>query len=124
MALAGQTLLKVDGSALPKLKDYTASRPKLYKDGGRNMSGEMKNQFLGVFLKIKAEFAVTTEAEMSTLIDIFDRASFDVQWYDEDTNALVTTTVYSSDFDPVVLDKDRGLYKGFKISLISTKKIK
>jgi hypothetical protein len=110
--------VRINGVDLPKLKSYKVQRNKLWTDAGRNMNGELRSTFIGIFPKIFLEFVNTTQAEISTLITLLDQASFTVSWWDELTDTMKSGTYYAGDFDYTVINKSKGLYEPFTVNLI------
>lgn len=121
--MAITTLVKIGSTILPKVKKFTVGRNKLWADAGRNMKGEIKATFIGIFIKLEIEFAPLNQVEMSQLISLLDDSYFTVEWWDEETDSLKSGTFYAGDYSYDVIRKSDGLYDGFKVSLIATKKL-
>ena len=101
---------------------YTTQRAKLWKDAGRNMTGNLLSTFLGIFPKIKLNVrAGLSDSEISTLTTLLDNASFTVQWWDSKSQSYKTGTFYAGDFDIPLHTK--GFYDTFQVSLISFNKL-
>ena len=111
-------LVKINNISLPKLKAYKVQPNKLWTEAGRNMAGDLRSTFIGIFHKLLLEFAPTTEAECSTIINLINLPSFTVAWYDEATDSMKTGTFYAGDFDYSVLKKADGIYDAFSVNLI------
>lgn len=113
-------LIKINSLDLtPYLKKYSVARPKLFADAGRNMRGNLKNTFLGVFPKITLEFRPINETEADTILTVLEGSIFTVEWYDAVTRGYKTGDFYPGDYDYSILLKDRGIYDSFKVSLIT-----
>lgn len=121
--MAITTLVKIGSTVLPQVRKFTVGRNKLWADAGRNMKGEIKATFIGIFIKLEIEFAPLSQSQMSQLIGLLDDSYFTVKWWDEETDALKSGTFYAGDYNYAVLKKVDGLYDGFKVSLIATKKL-
>jgi hypothetical protein len=121
--MAVGNLLKINNVKPPKLKGYTVKREKLLSDAERTMSGELKATVIGIFPNLQLEFAHTTQDEMSTIINLLDPFSLTVQWWDEKGDVVRTGTFYAGSWEIPLLNKERGLYKGFNVNLIPFKKL-
>ena len=122
MAYSGQ-LLTIGNQVVTGLKSYDIQYAKLWKDSERNMSGNISSSLIGIFTKLQLEFADgRTEAEVATLISLFNQAYFNVTYFDMETQDTKTEKFYASDFDISMLEKSRGLYKGFSVNLIACQK--
>lgn len=117
------TLLKINSKTVPGLREYVVSRPKLFSEAERNLEGDLKATFIGIFPKILLKFRVMTDTEMKTLVGLLDPASISVTWWDEATTGTKTGNFYAGDFDVSLLSKDRGLYNEFSVNLISYSKL-
>jgi len=114
-----QNLIKINNTALPKLKTYDTEYVKLYADAGRNMAGELISTFIGKFIKITLEFAHTTGSEMSLLVGLLNNPTFSVEWFDIETQTMKTQDFYSGDFKPSLLKKSgNGLYDPMSVNII------
>lgn len=116
-------LLKINGVSIPKIKKFKVGRNKLWTDAGRNMAGELRSTFIGLFPKISLEFAHMTLSEMQTLINLLDQPSFTAQWWDEGTGAIKSGLYYAGDYENSVFDVAKGLYEPLSVNLIPYKKI-
>lgn len=122
MAFSGQ-LLTIGNQVVTGLKSYNIQYSKLWKDAERNMSGNISASLIGIFTKLKLEFADgRTESEIATLSNIFNQSYFNVTYFDMETGTTKTELFYASDFDISMLEKTRGLYKGFSVNLIACQK--
>ena len=115
--------IKINSTALPKLKKYKVGRNKLFTDSGRNMAGELRASFVGIFPKIMLEFAPTTASEMATIADLLDNPFFTVSWWDAESQSLKSGSYYASDFEVGLLDLSRELYEGFSVNLVPVAKM-
>ena len=115
-------LVKIDGVAIPHVVSYKISRAKLWKDSERNMNGDVRATLIGIFPKIQMEVGYTTQAEMSELTALLDKAFFEVEWFDVREQATVKAQYYASDYDVELDSKTRGRYKPFSVSLVPVSK--
>lgn len=72
---------------------------KLWSDGGRNLSGSMVANFIGVFPKLVLEFRKLTKAELEVVIPILDRPYQNTTYYDPYKKANVTMRTYTGDYE-------------------------
>lgn len=115
-------LIKIDGNAIPSIVSYKVGRNKLWKDAERNMSGEVRATLIGVFPKIEIEVGVSSESEVTALIQLLDQAYFEVTYYDPGTGSTHTAAYYAADYSVEVLSKQKGKYKPFSVTLIPVEK--
>ena len=123
MSVSTENLIEINSTVLPKVKKYVVQRSKLYTDAGRNLAGELKSTFIGIFPKIKLEFAPTTSTEMTLIAGLLDNPSFTVEWFDEVSGTVKTGTFYAGDFDVSLLKKTDEIYNAFSVNIISFKKM-
>lgn len=117
-------LLKINTIDLtPYISEYKVERPKLVTDAGRNLKGDLRASFLGIYPKINLTFKALTESETSTVVGLLDNASFTVNWWDPGSQTYKSGTFYAGDFDSSLIIKNRGIYAGFRVNLISFSKM-
>lgn len=121
--MAITTLLIIDGTTLTKVKSYSVERNKLWTDAERNMAGDLRATFVGLFPKIVVEFGYTTADELKALVLLLDQASFTLQWWNSGTETLKSGTYYAGDYATPILDKTKELYKPFSVNLIPFSKM-
>lgn len=105
------------------LKGYEVERNKLWTDANRNLNGDLKATFIGIFPKIKLSFTYLTESELKTVIGLLDAPSFSVNWWDSGTGNYGTDDYYSGDYSFPLFNKSKGLYESFEVNLIPYKKL-
>ena len=115
-------LLKINGKTIPHIVTYKVSRAKMWKDSDRNMSGDVRATFIGIFPKIQLEIGYTTQEELSELTQILDTDFFDVEWYDVRVQATTSAKYYASDYDVELDSKSKGRYKPFSVNLVPVSK--
>lgn len=115
-------LVKINGNVIPHVQQYKIGRAKLWKDADRNMAGDVRAFFIGVYPKIKMKIGVTTQEEMSALTQLLDLDYFEVEWFDVRIQTTIKTMYYASDYDTDLLSKSRGLYNPFEVNLIPVSK--
>lgn len=72
---------------------------KLWSDGGRNLSGSMVANFIGVFPKLILEFRKLTKSELEIIIPILDRPFQNTTYYDPYKKQNVTMRTYTGDYE-------------------------
>lgn len=95
---------------------------KLWLDANRNLAGELKATFIGIFPKIKIDFRSMTEAEMKTIENLLDMAVISVTYWDSGLGATRTADYYAGDYGKPFLDDYSGRYEEFSVNLIPFKK--
>lgn len=115
-------LIKIDGNVIPSIVTFKVGRNKLWKNADRNMEGEVRATLVGIFPKIELNIGVTSQDQISDLIDLLDQAYFSVEWFDVKTGATHTADYYASDYTYELLSKPRGLYKPFTVNLVPVRK--
>lgn len=123
MAYSGD-LLKINNQAVTGLKEYKVGYNKLWKDAERNMNGDVRASLIGVFPKLELVFRdALNEPQISAITALLNQAYFSVTYYDPRTNGTKTAQYYSSDYTIDILDRRRGLFKGFNVSLVPVSKV-
>ena len=123
MAYSG-TLLKINNTTVNGLSGYKIGYNKLWKDAERNMNCEVRASLIGIFPKLELTFRDgLTENEVSQIINLLDQPYFNVTYFSPKTKGTVTARYYASDYAPELLDKARGLYKTFTVSLVPVGKL-
>ena len=116
------TLIKINGQTIPAIVNYKVGRNKLWKDAERNMNGDVRATLIGIFPKIELNIGVTTQEQMSTLVQLLDNAYFNVEYFDVRTQGTTTAQYYASDFTPELKLKHKGLYEQMTVSLVPVSK--
>ena len=116
------TLVKIDGNTIPHIVSYKIGRSKLWKDSERNMAGDIRATFMGIYPKIQLQIGYTTQEEMSALTALLDKDFFTVSWFDVRTQTTYEARYYASDYDVELDSKTRGRYKPFSVNLVPVSK--
>ena len=116
-------LITINSTKPAKLSGYTVSREKLFSEADRNLAGELKATFIGVFPVLKLQFATTTQSEMNTIIGLLEPVVLNVSWWDEDTQTILSGEFYAGRYDVPLYSKNLELYGEFSVNLISYKKL-
>lgn len=120
--MRSNTLLKIDGIKIPKIKEYKVGRNKLWKDSTRNMNGDIRATLIGIFPKITIKFASMTETEMQLITSLLDKEFFNVTYFDPRNSQEFTAKYYAADFETEILSKNKEMYSPFDVSLIPVSK--
>lgn len=122
MAFSG-TLLTINNTALPGLKEYKLTYAKLWKNAERNMNGDVNATLIGIFPKIELVFRdALDEDQIATICGLLDTPYFSVTFFNPKTKTTSMAQYYSSDYTVELLDRSRGLYKKFSVSLVPVSK--
>ena len=117
-------LLRINGTTIHGLSGYKIGYNKLWKDADRNMNGDVRASLIGIFPKLELTFRdALTESEVSQIISLLDLPYFDVTYFSPKVRSTVTARYYAGDYEPELLDKSRGLYKSFTVSLVPVSKL-
>lgn len=115
-------LIKINGVSIPAIVNYKVGRNKLWKDAERNMSGDVRATLIGIYPKIELNIGVTTQEQMATLTQILDQDYFMVEYFDVRVQGTTTASYYAGDYAIEILNKSKGLYKPFTVSLVPVSK--
>lgn len=116
------TLIKINGNIIPSIVNYKVGRNKLWKDAERNMSGDVRASLIGIYPKIALNIGVTTQEQMAALTQILDQDYFEVEYFDVRVQNTTKAKYYAGDYDTDILNKSKGLYKPFAVSLVPVSK--
>lgn len=124
MSINNATLLKINGTTVAGLSGYKVGFNKLWADADRNMNGDVRASLIGIFPKLELTFRdALNENEIQAICALLDQPYFNVTYYSPKAKAPVTARYYASDYAPELLDKTRGLYKSFTVSLVPVSKL-
>ena len=115
-------LIKINNNIIPAITNYKVGRNKLWKDADRNMNGDVRATLIGIFPKIELNIGVTTQEQMAALTQILDQDYFTVEYFDVRVQATTTAQYYAADYATEILNKSKGLYKPFTVSLVPVSK--
>ena len=101
---------------------YQIARHKLWKNASRNMSGEIKSTFIGIFPKLELKFTPMTQARVAVVTALLDKSFITVKYYDPKHNAIRTAKFYSNDYKTQLLHKTKDLWLPIEVNLIATSK--
>lgn len=121
--MAITTLATINGTTLSKIKSFKVERNKLWTEADRNMAGDLRATFIGLFPKVVVEFGYLTADELKANIALLDLASFTLQWWDAGSETLKSGTYYAGDYATPLFDKTKELYEPFSVNLIPFSKM-
>lgn len=109
-----ENLLAVDG--------FKVEPNKLWLDANRNLAGELKATFLGVYPKISLEFIPMEESDLKPILVELAKPVISVEYWDAELETYKTANYYAGDFSYPLFSRTLGLYSGFSVNLIPYKK--
>lgn len=115
-------LLKINGTDITNISEYTVQYNKLWKDADRNMNGEVRATLIGIFPKIAVK---TTTQELSKMISVgtlLNTPYFTVEYYDFLSNSVKTAPYYASDYSVKLRERSRELVNEVTFNLIPVRK--
>ncbi len=124
MSIISGDLIKINNTSIPGLKEYKVGYNKLWKDADRNMNGDVRASLIGIFPKIELVFRdALTESQVNSIIALLDQPYFSVTYYSPKHKADRTAQYYAGDYAVEILDRSRGLFKTFSVSLVPVSKL-
>ena len=122
MAYSGK-LLKINGHTIPGLKEYKVTYAKLWKDAERNMNGDVTASLIGIFPKIELVFRnALTEEDISTITNLLAVPYFSVEFFNPKVKGATSAQYYAGDHTIELLERRRGIFKEFNVSLVPVSK--
>lgn len=115
-------LIKINGTVIPAIVNYKVGRNKLWSNADRNMAGDVRATLIGIFPKIELEIGVTNQEQIATLTELLDTDFFEVEYFDVRVQGTTTASYYAGDYAIEILNKEKGLYKPFTVSLVPISK--
>lgn len=115
-------LIKINGNVISSIVNYKVGRNKLWKDADRNMAGDVRATLIGIYPKIELNIGITTQEQISTLTQLLDQDYFEVEYFDVRVQDVTTAKYYAGDYATEILNKSKGLYKPFTVSLVPVSK--
>lgn len=113
------SLLKINGTAIEKLRTFKVGQNKLWSSAERNMNGSLRASMIGIFPKIEIETSdATPRSQVQTLAQLLDQPYFSVEYYDAITNSRKTARYYASDYAIELQERQRELFMSIKVSLV------
>ena len=116
-------LLKINGAEITKVRKYKVGRNKLWTEAKRNMSGDLRSTFTGLFPKISLEIGYLTASELHTVMGLLDTPSLTISYWDENSQSYKSGTYYASDYEVSYFLVDKALYEPFTVNLVPFNKV-
>lgn len=117
-------LCKVGGTDFtPYLKSFEVSYEELWSDGERNMAGNLRATHIGTVPKLFLQFRQMTKAEMSTVMGKLNAKTFEVYWWEEETDTYKNAQFYRGELKIGIRDLDTEMYKELSANLIAFNKL-
>jgi hypothetical protein len=105
------------------LTSYKVSYCKLWSsDTGRSMTGENKGTLIGIFPKIEVTLGRMTDAEMRMFLNLVNRQSMDVTYWDTEIGMEMENNFYFGDVTDELVRKDGKRHKQISVSIIANKR--
>lgn len=116
-------LLKIGDTNITKLVSYKVSYCKLWSsDTGRSMTGENKGTLIGIFPKIEITLGKMSAVEMSRFLELVNKPSADVTYYDTERRETLTNSFYFGDAVDEINRQKNMSHKPISISIIANKR--
>ena len=115
-------LIKIDGTDITKLTDFSVGENKLWKNAGRTMTGKLKATLIGTFPKIELSLTYLNRDEVSLIQGLLKPAQISVNYWHSESKTYKTNNYYASDYMVGIYEKERELYKPFKVNLVPYEK--
>lgn len=113
------SLLLINNTAVPGLKNYEVEYMKMWADQTTNMSGEVRGTLLGIKANIILTFGGDLrEDDVSALSTLLDQDYFGVTFFDPKSKTTKTAQYYASDYSLKLVDKLKGRYDSIDIELL------
>lgn len=113
-------LIKIGSTDITEyLKSYEVSYEEMWSEANRNMRGILKANYVATTPKIFLQFRQMTKEEMSTVMTLFSGHSFNVTWYDENTDTYKVDKFYRGEMKIGIRDLHSEMYKELSVNLIS-----
>lgn len=116
-------LLKIGSTDITNLVSYKVTYCKLWSsDTGRSMTGENKGTLVGIFPKIEITLGKMTDTEMSSFLDLVNKPSANVTYYDTEARQDITASFYFGDVADEILRQKSMRHKQISVSIIANKR--
>jgi len=118
MADINARLLRINGTDVSNICEYTVEYNKLWKDAERNMMGDVRASLIGIFPKIVVKTTVQEVSNVMSLGALLNTDFFSVQFYDIISNSVKTANYYASDFKTKLRRRKNSLIDEIEFSLV------
>lgn len=107
----------------PYLSGYEVSYEELWSEANRNMAGNLKASYVATIPKITLTFIQLSQADYSTILGLLNSHTFNVTWWDEQTDTYRTGSFYRGELKTAIRDLNTKMYKELSVNLIAFNKI-
>jgi len=107
----------------PYLSGYEVSYEELWSDANRNMAGNLKATYIATIPKITLTFIQLSQTDYSTILGLLNSHTFNVTWWDEQTDTYRTGSFYRGELKTAIRDLNTKMYKELSVNLIAFNKI-
>lgn len=122
MANISARLLKINGTDITNICEYSVQYNKLWADADRNMAGEVRATLIGIFPKIVVKTTVQEINKVMTMGTLLNTPYFSVTYFDFITNTTKTANYYASDFEVKLKTRRNSLVDVVSFSLVPVSK--
>lgn len=100
-------LITMNGVSLTssQISSYKVSYSKLWKDAGRDMSGELTATLIGIYPNIDINTSILDFDDAMTISSAINDDYFSVTYWDTQTSSHKTATYYAADHDVTLLNE-------------------
>ncbi len=107
----------------PYLSGYEVSYEELWSEANRNMAGNLKASYVATIPKITLTFIQLSQTDYSTILGLLNSHTFNVTWWDEQTDTYRTGSFYRGELKTAIRDLNTKMYKELSVNLIAFNKI-
>ena len=122
MANITARLLKINGTDISNICEYSVQYNKLWADADRNMAGDVRATLIGVFPKIVVKTTAQEINKVMTMGTLLNTPYFSVTYFDFLTNTTKTANYYASDFEVKLLLRNGSYVDAVSFSLVPVSK--
>ena len=114
--------MKINGTDITNICEYSVQYNKLWADADRNMAGEVRATLIGIFPKIVVKTTVQEINKVMTMGTLLNTPYFSVTYFDFITNTTKTANYYASDFEVKLKTRRNSLVDVVSFSLVPVSK--
>lgn len=118
MANITARLLKINGTDISNICEYSVQYNKLWADADRNMAGDVRATLIGVFPKIVVKTTAQEINKVMTMGTLLNTPYFSVTYFDFLTNTTKTANYYASDYEVKLLLRNGSYVDAVSFSLV------
>lgn len=115
-------LININGVSLGSgdVNSYKLSYAKLWKDAGRDMSGNLHSTLIGIYPNIDVTTSILDFADAQALSAAINHDFFTVTYWDTQTSSLKSATYYAADHELTLLNECK--YGQVEVQLVPVRK--